>query len=157
MPYTTTLIDFDHKPQWLLDVNPAGSVPVMKVCPVAGLVIFYEFQFALQFQFALHRTTPELLLGSCPMQRSLHCTVACFLLATAHHLSSDYAPPQQYQHCSTLAHRILKQGSGLLTAARLQTTWRLPTLTHRWEPSTPHLRCACSGEPASLCCRGVAD
>ncbi|KAI3438883.1 hypothetical protein D9Q98_001298 [Chlorella vulgaris] len=30
VPYTTTLIDFDHKPQWLLDVNPAGSVPVMK-------------------------------------------------------------------------------------------------------------------------------
>lgn len=29
--YTTTLIDFDNKPQWLLDVNPAGSVPVMKV------------------------------------------------------------------------------------------------------------------------------
>ena len=31
VPYTTTLVDFDHKPQWLLDVNPAGSVPVMKV------------------------------------------------------------------------------------------------------------------------------
>lgn len=30
VPYTTTLIDFDNKPQWLLDVNPAGSVPVMK-------------------------------------------------------------------------------------------------------------------------------
>jgi hypothetical protein len=85
VPYTTTLIDFDNKPQWLLDVNPAGSVPVMKVCPV----IFYEFQFAL------HRTTPKLLLGSCPMQCSLHCTVAGFLLATAHRLGSDYAPPQQ--------------------------------------------------------------
>ena len=30
VPYTKTLIDFDAKPQWLLDVNPAGSVPVMK-------------------------------------------------------------------------------------------------------------------------------
>lgn len=31
VPYSTTLIDFANKPQWLLDVNPAGSVPVMKV------------------------------------------------------------------------------------------------------------------------------
>lgn len=31
VPYSTTLIDFADKPQWLLDVNPAGSVPVMKV------------------------------------------------------------------------------------------------------------------------------
>ncbi|KAL4430131.1 hypothetical protein ABPG77_004913 [Micractinium sp. CCAP 211/92] len=30
VPYSTTLIDFANKPQWLLDVNPAGSVPVMK-------------------------------------------------------------------------------------------------------------------------------
>ena len=31
VPYTKTFIDFANKPQWLLDVNPAGSVPVMKV------------------------------------------------------------------------------------------------------------------------------
>ena len=31
MPYKTTLIDFAAKPDWLLEVNPAGSVPVMKV------------------------------------------------------------------------------------------------------------------------------
>lgn len=30
VPYKTTLVDFDNKPQWLLDVNPAGSVPVMQ-------------------------------------------------------------------------------------------------------------------------------
>ncbi|EFN57582.1 hypothetical protein CHLNCDRAFT_143262 [Chlorella variabilis] len=30
VPYTKTFIDFANKPQWLLDVNPAGSVPVMK-------------------------------------------------------------------------------------------------------------------------------
>jgi glutathione S-transferase len=30
VPYTKTLIDFAAKPQWLLDVNPSGTVPVMK-------------------------------------------------------------------------------------------------------------------------------
>lgn len=30
VPYTKTLVDLDNKPQWLLDVNPAGSVPVLK-------------------------------------------------------------------------------------------------------------------------------
>lgn len=30
VPYQKTLIDFEAKPAWLLDVNPAGSVPVMK-------------------------------------------------------------------------------------------------------------------------------
>lgn len=30
IPYTRNYIDFDNKPQWLLDVNPNGSVPVMK-------------------------------------------------------------------------------------------------------------------------------
>lgn len=30
IPYKKTYIDFSNKPQWLLDVNPAGSVPVMK-------------------------------------------------------------------------------------------------------------------------------
>ena len=30
IPYSKTYIDFNNKPQWLLDVNPAGSVPVMK-------------------------------------------------------------------------------------------------------------------------------
>ena len=33
VPYTSTLIDFNDKPQWLLDLNPSGSVPVMKVPP----------------------------------------------------------------------------------------------------------------------------
>lgn len=36
MPYTKTLVDFAAKPDWLLEVNPAGSVPVMKV-RVAGV------------------------------------------------------------------------------------------------------------------------
>lgn len=30
IPYTKILVDLDEKPQWLLDVNPAGSVPVLK-------------------------------------------------------------------------------------------------------------------------------
>ena len=30
VPYNKILIDLDAKPQWLLDVNPAGSVPVLK-------------------------------------------------------------------------------------------------------------------------------
>jgi len=30
VPYTKTYVDFNNKPQWLLDVNPAGSVPVLK-------------------------------------------------------------------------------------------------------------------------------
>ncbi len=30
VPYTKILVDLDNKPQWLLDVNPAGSVPVLK-------------------------------------------------------------------------------------------------------------------------------
>jgi glutathione S-transferase len=30
VPYCKTLIDFAAKPQWLLGVNPAGTVPVMK-------------------------------------------------------------------------------------------------------------------------------
>lgn len=30
VPYTRTYVDLDNKPQWLLDVNPAGTVPVLK-------------------------------------------------------------------------------------------------------------------------------
>ena len=30
VPYEKTYIDFSAKPQWLLDVNPSGTVPVMK-------------------------------------------------------------------------------------------------------------------------------
>lgn len=30
VPYTKTLLDLDNKPQWLFEVNPAGSVPVLK-------------------------------------------------------------------------------------------------------------------------------
>ena len=33
VPYTSTLIDFNDNPQWLLDLNPSGSVPVMNVLP----------------------------------------------------------------------------------------------------------------------------
>ncbi|PSC75758.1 putative beta-D-xylosidase 7 [Micractinium conductrix] len=39
VPYTTTLIDFNNKPQWLLDVNPAGSVPVMKELATGDWVV----------------------------------------------------------------------------------------------------------------------
>eukprot|EP00204_Picochlorum_oklahomense_P004195 CAMPEP_0118799490 /NCGR_PEP_ID=MMETSP1161-20130426/1691_1 /TAXON_ID=249345 /ORGANISM="Picochlorum oklahomensis, Strain CCMP2329" /LENGTH=223 /DNA_ID=CAMNT_0006727199 /DNA_START=172 /DNA_END=843 /DNA_ORIENTATION=- len=30
VPYTKTYVDLDHKPQWMLDLNPAGTVPLMK-------------------------------------------------------------------------------------------------------------------------------
>ncbi|XP_057732454.1 glutathione S-transferase DHAR2-like [Arachis stenosperma] len=30
VPYSTHLINFDEKPQWFLDVNPEGKVPVIK-------------------------------------------------------------------------------------------------------------------------------
>ena len=30
VPYTRKYVDLDNKPQWLLDLNPAGTVPVMK-------------------------------------------------------------------------------------------------------------------------------
>lgn len=30
VPYTKVMVDLDNKPQWLFDVNPAGSVPVLK-------------------------------------------------------------------------------------------------------------------------------
>ena len=30
MPYTRTYVDLDNKPQWLLDINPEGTVPVLK-------------------------------------------------------------------------------------------------------------------------------
>ena len=30
IPYSTTLVDFDNKPDWLFEVNPKGTVPVMK-------------------------------------------------------------------------------------------------------------------------------
>ncbi|KAF6148862.1 hypothetical protein GIB67_014233 [Kingdonia uniflora] len=31
VPYTMHLIDVDNKPQWFLDVNPEGKVPVIKI------------------------------------------------------------------------------------------------------------------------------
>jgi len=30
IPYSKTLVDLDNKPQWLLDINSAGSVPIIK-------------------------------------------------------------------------------------------------------------------------------
>ena len=30
IPYTKIFVDLDNKPQWLLDVNPSGAVPVLK-------------------------------------------------------------------------------------------------------------------------------
>ena len=30
MPYTRTYVDLDNKPQWLLDINPEGTVSVLK-------------------------------------------------------------------------------------------------------------------------------
>jgi glutathione S-transferase len=30
IPYSKTFVDLDNKPQWLLDINPAGSVPIIK-------------------------------------------------------------------------------------------------------------------------------
>ena len=30
VPYTRTYVDLDNKPQWLLDINPDGTVPVLK-------------------------------------------------------------------------------------------------------------------------------
>lgn len=30
VPYTMTMIDFNNKPEWLLELNPSGTVPVMK-------------------------------------------------------------------------------------------------------------------------------
>ena len=30
MPYTRTYVDLDNKPQWLLDINPDGTVPILK-------------------------------------------------------------------------------------------------------------------------------
>jgi glutathione S-transferase len=30
IPYSRTYVDLDNKPQWLLDINPAGTVPILK-------------------------------------------------------------------------------------------------------------------------------
>ena len=127
LPSLPTALDFDSKPSWLLEVNPQGSVPVMKV----GATRQDRGQRALTKRAAVQA----------PMQAPGAAAAAAVGLA-ANALLLPLVP-------SLWRRRICPLASGLWTAAPLPTGWSSASLCLSWAARPRRRKCERAPSPTT--------